>query len=44
MTNFEKCLRAYQIGATKEQIKVWVKANKITPEQYKEITGEDYTI
>lgn len=43
MTNFEKCMRAYKLGATKEQIKIWVKANKITPEEYEQITGEIYT-
>ena len=43
MTDFEKCQRAYSIGATKEQIKVWVAHNKITAEQYLEITGEVYT-
>jgi uncharacterized XkdX family phage protein len=42
MTDFEKCKRAYEIGATKEQLKVWVQANRITTEEYKEITDEDY--
>ena len=42
MTNFEKCLRAYQIGATEEQIKIWVRAGKITAEEYQQITGEEY--
>lgn len=44
MADYEKCQRAYRIGATKDQIKVWVKASKITPEQYEEITGEPYGI
>jgi len=39
MTDFEKCQRAYKIGATKEDIKVWVNAGKITQEQYDEIIG-----
>ena len=42
MTNFEKCLRAYKLGASKEQIKVWVRAGKITVEEYQQITGEEY--
>jgi len=42
MTDFEKCQRAYKFGATKEQIAVWVKAGKISAEDYKTITGEDY--
>jgi hypothetical protein len=42
MTDFEKCQRAYRIGAAKEQIKVWVVADRITAEQYEEITGEQY--
>lgn len=44
MTDFEKCQRAYKIGATNEQIKVWVRAGRITAEQYKEITGEEYPV
>lgn len=43
MSDFEKCKRAYEIGATKEQLKVWVRAKRITAEQYQQITGEEYT-
>ena len=43
MTDFEKCQRAYGIGATKEQLKVWVRAERISSEQYQEITGEAYS-
>lgn len=42
MTDYEKCKRAYAIGASKEKIAVWVKAGKITAEEYEEITGEGY--
>lgn len=42
MTDFEKCQRAYKIGATNEQIKVWVKAGRVIPEEYETITGEVY--
>lgn len=42
MTDFEKCQRAYKIGATKEQLQIWVMAGRITPEEYEEITGEVY--
>lgn len=31
-------------GYTDEGIKIFVKANMITAEQYKEITGIDYTV
>jgi uncharacterized XkdX family phage protein len=44
MTDFEKCKRAYDLGATKEQLKVWVRAERITAEQYQEITGEPYEV
>lgn len=40
---FEKVKRYYEKGIYKnEQVKVFVEGNKITAEQYKEITGEDY--
>ena len=42
MTDFEKCERAYAIGATKEQLKVWVVAGRITAAEYEEITGDVY--
>lgn len=42
MPDFEKCQRAYRLGATKEQLKVWVQASRITPEEYEEITGDEY--
>ena len=44
MSNFDKCKRAYSLGATKEQLKIWVLANKITPMEYKDITVEDYIV
>lgn len=40
---FEKVNRYYQNGYyTNENVKAFVKAEKITAEQYKLITGEDY--
>lgn len=40
---FEKVKRYYDKGIYKnEQVKVFVEGNKITEEQYKEITNEDY--
>ena len=40
---FEKVNRFYSRGYyTNEDVKVFVRYNKITPEQYKEITGEEY--
>lgn len=42
MTDFEKCQRAYALGATNDQIKVWVRRGRISAEQYQEITGEVY--
>lgn len=40
---FEKVNRFYQNGYyTNENVKSFVKAEKITEEQYKLITGEDY--
>lgn len=44
MSNFEKCKRAYAIGATKDQLKVWVAAGRITEAEYAEITGETYAV
>lgn len=29
--------------ATSEQLKIWVQAKKLTPEEFEEITGEAYT-
>lgn len=40
---FEKANRYYSKGKyTKEEVKVFVISGKITEEEYKEITGEDY--
>ena len=40
---FEKIKKWYSMGIyTKEQVKNFVRKGKITEEQYKEITGEDY--
>ena len=40
---FEKIKRYYDNGRyTKDEVKKFVEFNKITEEQYKEITGEDY--
>ena len=40
---FEKVQRYYIKGYyTNDDVKIFVKGNKITEEQYKEITGEDY--
>ena len=41
---FKIVKRYYDKGIySKEDVAVFVKAGKITPEQYREITGEDYT-
>lgn len=43
MNWFDKVQRYYDGGYyTLDQVKVFVKAGKITKEQYKEITNEDY--
>lgn len=43
MTDFEWCKYAYDRGwARVDQLRIWVQANKITAEQFKEITGQDY--
>ncbi|GAA0106674.1 hypothetical protein UT300013_32980 [Paraclostridium sordellii] len=43
MNWFEKIKRYYDNGRyTKEEVKKFVKLNKITEKEYKEITGEDY--
>lgn len=40
---FKIVKRYYDRGIyTSENVKTFVKAGKITPSQYKEITGEDY--
>lgn len=40
---FEKIKRFYDLGLwTKDMVRIAVKKNIITPEQYKEITGEEY--
>lgn len=40
---FEKIKRFYDLGLwTKNMVRIAVKKNIITPEQYKEITGEEY--
>lgn len=41
--NFEILMERYHQGRiTKAMLKVYVRKGVITPEQYKEITGEDY--
>ena len=41
--NFEKVKKFYKMGIWSEKM-VWNAAGKwITPEEYKEITGEDYS-
>lgn len=43
MNWFEKVKRYYDKGLyTKDQVKVFVKGGKISQEEYKEITGEEY--
>ncbi|MBC5626171.1 XkdX family protein [Clostridium sp. NSJ-49] len=45
MNWFEKIKRYYDKGIyTNGEVKVFVKGNKITEEQYKEITGEEYLV
>lgn len=45
MTNFERLKFYYEKGwATKEQLRMYVQFNVITPAQYEEITGEVYQI
>lgn len=40
---FKKAQEGYKDGVyTNETLKNWVVKNKITPEQYEEITGESY--
>lgn len=44
MNWFEMIKRYYDMGKyTDEQVKVFVRAGRITEEQYKEITGLEYT-
>lgn len=41
--NFEVLLERYEQGRiTKAMLKIYVKKGVITPEEYKQITGEDY--
>jgi len=41
--NFEVLLERYEHGRiTKAMLKIYVKKGVITPEEYKQITGEDY--
>jgi hypothetical protein len=43
MTNFEWCQYAYKKGwATAVTLKSWVSAKKITADEFKEITSQDY--
>lgn len=42
MVNYETIKLYYDMGLFPDGIKVFVQAGYITPEQYKEITGEDY--
>lgn len=45
MNWFEKIKRYYDNGSyTNEQVKIFVQTGKITEEQYKEITNEDYIV
>lgn len=45
MNWFEKINRYYKIGKyTNEQVGIFVQTDKITQEEYKEITGEDYLL
>lgn len=45
MNWFEKVKKYYKAGYyTNEQVKVFVVGEKITKEQYKEITGIDYVM
>lgn len=45
MNWFEKIKRYYDKGIyINDEVKVFVKGNKITEEQYKEITGEEYLV
>ena len=45
MTNFEKWNERYKINwCTKEQLQKLVSLKVLTPEDYKNITGEDYAI
>ena len=41
--NFEVLLERYEQGRiTKAMLRIYVKKGVITPEEYKQITGEDY--
>jgi len=43
MTDYQWCKFAYERDwATKDQLQIWVRAKKITPEEYKDITGDEY--
>ena len=43
MNWFEKVKRYYDMGKyTNEQVRIFVNAGRITEEEYKIITGEDY--
>lgn len=42
MTDYEKCERAYKLGAGPDKLRIWVKAGKITAEEFEQITGEAY--
>jgi uncharacterized XkdX family phage protein len=45
MTDFERVKMYYDNGwATNQQVAKYVYYEKITPEQYEEITGEPYTV
>lgn len=44
MNYFEICKRYYPKFYSKDDLKVFVEAQKITPEQYKELTGDDYVV
>lgn len=45
MTDFERIKMYYDNGwATESQLKIYVEYNKITPDQYTEITNDPYTV
>lgn len=43
MTNFEWCKTAFDKGWTNaEKLKIWVSSGRITPEEFKTITEQEY--
>lgn len=44
MSNFDWCKMAFDRGWTDaDKLRVWVRVGEITSEEYKIITGQDYT-